>query len=106
MLLIDDHERLWSAIAPGGPRFPNLLRVVQASHAARERMSEFPNAVVTELKSLPERVMVLDQPPQLRDREKRADFLLDEARVRALIALAEAVGRAPIRGAGAPRGGR
>ncbi|MFO0624253.1 MAG: hypothetical protein U0325_01440 [Polyangiales bacterium] len=85
VLLIDDHERLWSAIAPGGPRFPNLLRVVQASHAARERMSEFPNAVVTELKSLPERVMVLDQPPQLRDREKRADFLLDEPRVRALI---------------------
>lgn len=85
VLLIDDHERLWSAIAPGGPRFPNLLRAVQASHAARDRMIEFPNAVVTELKLLPERVIVLDLPPQLRDRDKRADFILDEPRVRALI---------------------
>lgn len=85
VLLIDDHERLWSAIAEGGPRFPNLLRAVQASHAARERMMEFPNAVVSGLKSLPERVIVLDQPPQLRDRDKRADFILDESRVRALV---------------------
>lgn len=87
VLLIDDHERLWREMAAAGPerRFPNLLRVVQASHAARERMSEFPNAVITEIKSLPERVILLDQSPQLRDREKRADFLLDEPRVRALV---------------------
>jgi hypothetical protein len=87
VLLIDDHERLWAEMgaASNGRRFPFLLRVVQASHAARERMSEFPNAVVTEIKSLPERVITLDQSPQLRDREKRADFLLDEARVRVLV---------------------
>jgi hypothetical protein len=87
VLLIDDHERLWREMAATSAtrRFPHLLRVVQASHAARDRMSEFPNAVVTEIKSLPERVILLDQSPQLRDRDKRADFLLDEARVRALV---------------------
>ena len=84
VLLIDDHERLWAEMA-AGRRFPFLLRVVQASHAAREKMSEFPNAVVSEIKSLPERVISLDQSPQLRDREKRSDFLLDEGRVRALV---------------------
>jgi hypothetical protein len=87
VLLIDDHERLWAEMgsAVGGRRFPSLLRIVQASHAAREKMREFPNAVVTEIKSLPERVITLDQSPQLRDREKRADFLLDESRVRLLV---------------------
>jgi len=87
VLLVDDHERLWAEMGglPPGRRFPFLLRVVQASHAAREKMSEFPNAVVTEIKSLPERVITLDQSPQLRDREKRADFLLDEPRVRVLV---------------------
>jgi hypothetical protein len=48
-------------------------------------MTDSPNAVVGELKSLPERVMMLDQSPQLRDRERRKDFLLDEARVRMLV---------------------
>jgi hypothetical protein len=87
VLLVDDHERLWAEMAATGPakRFPFLLRVVQASHAAREKMSEFPNAVVSEIKSLPERVVSLDQSPQLRDREKRSDFLLDEGRVRVLV---------------------
>jgi hypothetical protein len=87
VLLIDDHEKLWEemARASASKRFPFLLRVVQASHAAREKMSEFPNAVVSEIKSMPERVMTLDQSPQLRDREKRSDFLLDEARVRVLV---------------------
>jgi hypothetical protein len=87
VLLIEDHERLWAEISPPGPtrRFPDLLRVVQASHAALEKLSEHPNAVVTEIKSLPERVFALDQSPQLRDREKRADFLLDEPRVRMVV---------------------
>ncbi|MEZ4407136.1 MAG: hypothetical protein R3A52_11740 [Polyangiales bacterium] len=85
VLLVEDHERLWAEMGVDGRRFPNLLRVVQASHAARARSTEFPNAVVSEIKSLPERVMVLDQSPQLRDRERRADFLLDEPRVRALV---------------------
>jgi hypothetical protein len=87
VLLIEDHEKLWSELGPrtDGRRFPDLLRVVQASHAAREKLSEFPNAVVTEIKSLPERVFALDQAPQLRDREKKADFLLDEARVRMVV---------------------
>lgn len=84
VLLIEDHERLWNELSREG-RFPDLLRVVQASHAAREKLSEFPNAVVTEIKSLPERVFALDQAPQLRDREKRADFLLDEPRVRMVV---------------------
>ncbi len=87
VLLIDDHERLWAEMGAAGPsrRFPFLLRVVQASHAAREKMSEFPNAVISEIKSMPERVVTLDQSPQLRDREKKSDFLLDEARVRVIV---------------------
>ena len=89
-LLIEDHEKLWAEIGgePGGegaPRFPNLLRVVRGSHAAREALADVPSAVIGELKSLPERVIDLDQSPQLRDRERQRDFLLDEARVRALI---------------------
>ncbi len=87
VLLVEDHERLWAEMGAAGPtkRFPFLLRVVQASHAAREKMSEFPNAVVSEIKSMPERVVTLDQSPQLRDRERRSDFLLDEARVRVIV---------------------
>ncbi|HRI70479.1 MAG TPA: hypothetical protein PK156_39880, partial [Polyangium sp.] len=87
-LLIEDHERLWAEMeraAAGSFRFPNLLRVIRGSHAAQEAMTDSPNAVVGELKSLPERVMMLDQSPQLRDRERRKDFLLDEARVRVLV---------------------
>lgn len=88
-LLVEDHERLWAEMervaAAGAFRFPNLLRVIRGSHAAREAMIDSPNAVVGELKSLPERVMMLDQSPQLRDRERRKDFLLDEARVRVLV---------------------
>lgn len=86
-LLVEDHQRLWDEMtrATGGNRFPNLMRVVLASHAAHEKMAESPNAVVGELKSLPERVIVLDQSPQLRDRQQQADFLLDEPRVRMLI---------------------
>jgi hypothetical protein len=87
VLLVEDHERLWTEMArtSATQRFPHLLRVVQASHAAREKMSEHPASVVGEIKSMPERVVVLDQSPQLRDRERKADFLLDEARVRALV---------------------
>lgn len=93
-VLVEDHERLWAEMA-SGRRFPNLLRVARGSHAAREAMAESPNAVVGELKSLPERVVSLDQPPQLRDRERQRDFLLDEARVRALVrAYAYLLGRA------------
>jgi len=88
-LLIEDHERLWAEMERVATsetfRFPNLLRVIRGSHAAREAMTDSPNAVVGELKSLPERVMMLDQSPQLRDRERRKDFLLDEARVRVLV---------------------
>ncbi len=92
-LLIEDHERLWSEMngdtASGGSetprRFPNLLRVVKGSHAAYEGMADSPSAVLGELKSLPERVIHLDQSPQLRDRERQRDFLLDEARVRVLV---------------------
>ncbi|MCL2823171.1 MAG: hypothetical protein FWD57_04205, partial [Polyangiaceae bacterium] len=86
-LLVEDHQRLWDEMsrATGTRRFPNLLRVVLASHAARDKMPSCPNAVVGELKSLPERVMILDQSPQLRDREQQADFLLDEPRVRILV---------------------
>ncbi|MDI1435345.1 hypothetical protein [Polyangium sorediatum] len=87
-LLVEDHERLWAEVeraAAGDARFPNLLRVVRGSHAAREAMTDSPNAVVGELKSLPERVLSLDQSPQLRDRERRRDFLLDENRVRILV---------------------
>jgi len=97
VLLIEDHERLWAELSSRDAtrRFPDLLRVVQASHAAREKLSEFPNAVVTEIKSLPERVFALDQAPQLRDREKKADFLLDEPRVRMVVrAYAYLLGRA------------
>lgn len=86
-LLIEDHERLWAEMTrdPGAARFPNLLRVVRGSHAAREALADVPSAVLGELKSLPERVINLDQSPQLRDRERQKDFLLDEARVRALV---------------------
>ncbi|MCU0655647.1 MAG: hypothetical protein MUF64_10270 [Polyangiaceae bacterium] len=86
-LLVEDHEKLWSELQKAGPqqRFPNLLRVVKGSHAAYEAMAEVPSAVIDELKSLPERVISLDQSPQLRDRERQRDFLLDEARVRMLI---------------------
>ncbi len=97
VLLIEDHERLWAELGArdASRRFPDLLRVVQASHAAREKLSEFPNAVITEIKSLPERVFSLDQAPQLRDREKKADFLLDEPRVRMVVrAYAYLLGRA------------
>jgi hypothetical protein len=86
-LLVEDHERLWAEMArdPVAQRFPNLLRVVRGSHPAREALADVPSAVVGELKSLPERVINLDQSPQLRDRERQKDFLLDEARVRALV---------------------
>jgi hypothetical protein len=86
-LLVEDHERLWAEMerTASGARFPNLLRVVRGSHAAYDAMVETPNAVVGELKSLPERVVSLDQSPQLRDRERQRDFLLDEARVRVLV---------------------
>jgi hypothetical protein len=86
-LLIEDHEKLWAEIArdPAEARFPNLLRVVRGSHAAREALADVPSAVLGELKSLPERVIHLDQSPQLRDRERQKDFLLDEVRVRALV---------------------
>lgn len=86
-LLVEDHEKLWAEMqrASTAQRFPNLLRVVKGSHAAREAMAESPSAVVGELKSLPERVIALDQSPQLRDRERQRDFLLDEGRVRMLI---------------------
>jgi hypothetical protein len=86
-LLVEDHERLWTEMAkdPAAGRFPNLLRVVRGSHAAREALGDVPSAVLGELKSLPERVINLDQSPQLRDRERQRDFLLDEARVRALV---------------------
>lgn len=86
-LLVEDHERLWSEMSrpASGPRFPNLLRVVRGSHAAYDAMADVPSAVVGELKSLPERVVALDQSPQLRDRERQRDFLLDEPRVRSLV---------------------
>jgi hypothetical protein len=86
-LLVEDHERLWAEMGkdPSAGRFPNLLRVVRGSHAAREALGDTPNAVLGELKSLPERVINLDQSPQLRDRERQRDFLLDEPRVRALV---------------------
>jgi hypothetical protein len=86
-LLIEDHERLWAEMTrdPDAARFPNLLRVVRGSHAAREALADVPSAVLGELKSLPERVINLDQSPQLRDRERQKDFLLDEPRVRALV---------------------
>jgi hypothetical protein len=86
-LLIEDHERLWSEMGRvnESARFPNLLRVVRGSHAAHDAMADSPSAVLGELKSLPERVVNLDQSPQLRDRERQRDFLLDEARVRVLV---------------------
>jgi hypothetical protein len=86
-ILVEDHERLWATMAAASSeaRFPDLVRVVKGSHAARAAMVDAPTAVVTELKSLPERVVRLDEAPQLRDRERQRDFLLDEARVRALI---------------------
>ncbi|MCC6646921.1 MAG: hypothetical protein IT374_15275 [Polyangiaceae bacterium] len=87
VLLVEDHERLWAEMArvAAGERFPYLVRVVRGSHAAREAETQTPSAVVGELKSLPERVISLDQSPQLRDRERGRDFLLDEGRVRVLI---------------------
>jgi len=96
-LLVEDHARLWAEMAASGPdkRFPNLLRVVQASHAALDQLREHPDAVVSEIKSLPERVVILDQSPLLRDRDHRANFILDETRVRALVrAYAYLLGRA------------
>jgi hypothetical protein len=86
-LMIEDHERLWAEMErdPEVARFPNLLRVVRGSHPAREALSDVPSAVVSELKSMPERVINLDQSPQLRDRERQKDFLLDEPRVRVLV---------------------
>lgn len=94
VLLIEDHERLWQEM-DSSSRFPNLLRTVRASHAAVDATIAFPNAVVGELKSLPERVLGLDQSPLLRDRARQKDFLLDEPRVRALIrAYAYLLGRA------------
>ena len=86
-LLIEDHERLWAEMDrdPRTARFPHLLRVVRGSHAAYEARASAPNAVIGELKSLPERILNLDHSPQLRDRERQRDFLLDEARVRVLI---------------------
>ncbi len=86
-LLIEDHERLWAEMDrdPKVSRFPHLLRVVRGSHAAYEARAASPNAVIGELKSLPERILNLDHSPQLRDRERQRDFLLDEARVRVLI---------------------
>lgn len=86
-LLVEDHERLWTEMTrdPATQRFPNLMRVVRGSHAAYEALADVPSAVVGELKSMPERVINLDQSPQLRDRERQKDFLLDEARVRALV---------------------
>ncbi|MEZ4295806.1 MAG: hypothetical protein R3B70_12580 [Polyangiaceae bacterium] len=86
-LLIEDHERLWAEMErdPRAARFPNLLRVVRGSHAAYEARASAPNAVIGELKSLPERILNLDHSPQLRDRERQRDFLLDEAKVRVLL---------------------
>ncbi len=86
-LLVEDHEKLWDEMSrPAGKRrFPNLMRLVLGSHAAYDKMAEVPSAVIGELKSLPERVVALDQSPQFRDRQRQADFLLDEARVRLLV---------------------
>jgi hypothetical protein len=93
-VLVEDHERLWAEMERPH-RFPDLVRVARGSHAAYEAMAQSPSAVVGELKSLPERVIALDQSPQLRDRERQRDFLLDEARVRALIrTYAYLIGRA------------
>ncbi|MFO0555664.1 MAG: hypothetical protein U0271_45220 [Polyangiaceae bacterium] len=84
VLLVDDHEQLWARMSEPG-RFPYLVRVLRGSHAALAKATEAPNSVVGQLKSLPERVLGLDESPQLRDRERQRDFLLDEARVRALV---------------------
>lgn len=93
-LLVEDHERLWAEMEKPH-RFPDLVRVLRGSHAAHKALSSAPSAVVGELKGLPERVISLDQSPQLRDRERQRDFLLDEGRVRALIrAYAYLLGRA------------
>lgn len=94
VLLVDDHEQLWTEMAKE-QRFPYLVRVLRGSHAALAKMEESPNSVVGQLKNLPDRVLGLDESPQLRDREKARDFLLDEARVRALVrAYAYLLGRA------------
>lgn len=94
VLLVDDHEALWLAMESAA-RFPYLVRVLRGSHAALAKRAEAPNSVVGELKTLPDRVLGLDESPQLRDRDKGRDFLLDEARVRALVrAYAYLVGRA------------
>jgi hypothetical protein len=87
-LLIEDNEALWAEmarVASEGRRFPALVRVVRGSHVARDALAESPSAVVGELKTLPERVIGLDQSPLFRDRERQRDFLLDEPRVRALV---------------------
>lgn len=94
VLLVDDHEKLWAEMGKEG-RFPHLVRVLRGSHAARSLRAEAPNSVVGELKALPDRVVGNDESPQLRDREKQRDFLLDESRVRALVrAYAYFLGRA------------
>ncbi|NUP11712.1 MAG: hypothetical protein HOW73_37170 [Polyangiaceae bacterium] len=94
VLLVDDHEQLWQQMGQSG-RFPYLVRVLRGSHAALAMMAEAPNSVVGQLKTLPDRVLGLDESPQLRDRDKGRDFLLDEARVRALVrAYAYLLGRA------------
>jgi hypothetical protein len=86
-LLVEDHERLWAemAKATGDKRFPSLVRALRGSHAALALRGEAPTALIGELKTLPERILSLEQAPQLRDRLRQRDFLLDEARVRALI---------------------
>lgn len=94
VLLVDDHEQLWAEMAKE-QRFPYLVRVLRGSHAALAKMEESPNSVVGQLKNLPDRVLSMDESPQLRDREKARDFLLDESRVRALVrAYAYLLGRA------------
>ncbi|MBK6514062.1 MAG: hypothetical protein IPM79_31280 [Polyangiaceae bacterium] len=94
VLLVEDHEQLWAQMETEA-RFPYLARVVRGSHAALAAQAEAPNSVVGQLKLLPERVLGLDASPQLRDRAKQHDFLLDEARVRALVrAYAYLLGRA------------
>ncbi len=94
VLLVDDHEALWREMEKPA-RFPYLVRVLLGSHAAVAHWAEAPNSVVGQIKTLPDRVLGLDESPQLRDRAKQRDFLLDEARVRALLrAYAYLLGRA------------
>ncbi len=101
-LLIEDHEGFFRAMgatpdasAEASRRCPDLVGLAQASHLAREALRASPNAVVGEIKILPERVTQLDQSPLLRDRKRNADFVLDEPRVRAIVrAYAYILGRA------------